>query len=241
MVSQSRLGWIAFTWMVLTLMMAILPPEAQAGMRHRHAGHCGRCALTLDNCQCAEPLCGVCQHFPANCGCQSSTLQTQMAPFVTTVPRQEQVTTYWQHQHATLGLQPSAGSPATAMGLSSLQLEPISNSRLNAQTTTPEPYAPVVLQPQPSSPSAQPPASIAARISEQAKSVADNGRWSKVPTRQANLPATEIRQQSYEREVSPVSSARPSYSQSRQMQSGISRPVPTAATVWRSQGLTSRN
>ncbi|WP_437230342.1 hypothetical protein SH661x_001910 [Planctomicrobium sp. SH661] len=87
MFTKARIGWI-----VLTLLVAIVPLAARAGMCHRRAGHCGRCARPFNACGCAQPFCGMCQMTPASCGCQPA-MQTEIVPQTTTIYRQEQFTT----------------------------------------------------------------------------------------------------------------------------------------------------
>lgn len=88
MLTRARLGWV-----VLTLIVAIVPLAARAGMGHRRAGYCGRCARAFVDCGCAQPFCSQCQMAPASCSCQTPVMQMQIVPQTTTVYRQEQFTT----------------------------------------------------------------------------------------------------------------------------------------------------
>lgn len=82
---KSSVSSIRWGWVVATLIVAIAPLAARAGMGHRRCGQCGRCALPFSACHCAQPFCSMCQMAPSSCNCQQPAVIGQ-APVTTLQP-----------------------------------------------------------------------------------------------------------------------------------------------------------
>jgi len=75
---KSSVSKIRWGWVVMTLLVAIAPLAARAGMGHRRCGgHCGRCTRAFAACQCAQPFCSICQMAPSGCNCQQPAIVGQ--------------------------------------------------------------------------------------------------------------------------------------------------------------------